>query len=258
MISMPITQETSTQGCYSTEQRERLILEHLPQVRWIAANIYERLSASVCEEDLVSTGIIGLIQAIDHFDPSRNASLRTYAEFRIRGSILDSIRGLDGIDPHKRKRLKLVQSAISGLEQKHSRAPAEEEIAKELGISGEEYQVWLTDLRGISLGSLDSMTSEGSDTGLLSYIADPRQEDPAVTLERSQMHALLEKGVAAMPETERLILDLYYREELTLAEIGRVLGVHLSRVSQLKVQAVLRLRSFLQLRLSRNTLTRTA
>jgi len=237
-------------SAYSVAERERLILEHLPQVRWIASNIGERLPASVCVDDLVSTGIVGLIQAIDQFDPTRNASLRTYAEIRIRGAILDSIRGLDGIDPHKRGKMRLVQAAIAAVEQRLGRCATEEEIAAELKIAPAEYREWLAALRGVSLGSLDTMTSEDADNGLLSYIADPRQEDPAVTLERSEMRALLAEGVRAMPETERLILDLYFHRELTLAEIGRVLGVHLSRVSQLKSQAILRMRAYLEFRLN--------
>src|ERR1700683_1345214 len=106
--------------------REDLIMEHLPQVRWIATRIHEKLSNNTCLEDLISIGIIGLINAIDNFDPTLNVKLKTYAEFRIRGAILDSIRGMDGIAPHKRKRLKLVQTAMSALEQRLQQAPSEE------------------------------------------------------------------------------------------------------------------------------------
>ncbi|MBV8817136.1 MAG: FliA/WhiG family RNA polymerase sigma factor [Acidobacteriaceae bacterium] len=239
------------QESYSAAERERLILEHLPQVRWIAASIHERLPASVSLEDVVSTGIIGLIQAVDNFDASKNASLRTYAEFRIRGAILDSLRDLDGISVHKRKRTRIVQDAIVALEHKLGRSPSEDEIATQLGISVREYHHWLSDLQGVSLGSLDSFTAEGTDNGLISYLADPRQEDPGVSIERAELHALLAHGISCMPETERTILDLYYNRELTLGEIAKVLGVHLSRVSQIKVQAVLRLRSYLASKLSR-------
>jgi RNA polymerase sigma factor FliA len=230
--------------------REQLILDHLPQVRWIAASIHERLPASISQEDLVSTGIVGLIQAIDRFDPSRNASLRTYAEIRIRGAILDSIRGLDGIDPHKRKRVRLVESAILKLQQDKGSAPGEDEIAAELGLSLSEYQTWLTDLRGVNLGSLDSPGSgSDSDAGLISYLADPHTEDPVVVIERDEMRAMLTEGIGTLPEPEKLVLDLYFRQELTLAEIGRVLDIHFTRASQIKVQAVLRLRSVIELRL---------
>lgn len=228
--------------------REQLILEHLPQVRWIAASIHERLPASISQEDLVSTGIVGLIQAIDRFDPARNASLRTYAEIRIRGAILDSIRGLDGVDPHKRKRIRLVEAAISKLRQRKGSAPGEEEIAAELGLNLSEYQTWLTELRGVNLGSLDSSASE-SETGMIAFLVDPHQEDPAVTIERKEMRALLAEGIRTLPHSEQLVLDLYFRQELTLAEVGRVLDMHFTRASQIKVQAVLRLRSFIDSRL---------
>src|SRR3954447_8647675 len=191
---------------YSAAERERLILEHLPQVRWIAASIHERLPASVAQEDLFSVGIIGLIHAVDHFDATKNASLRTYAEFRIRGAILDSLRGLDGIPVHKRKRTRAVQEAIAALAQRLGRSPAEDEIASELGISTREYQQWLSDLQGVTLGSLDTFASEGTDNGLISYLADPRQEDPGVAVERAELHSLLVQGIACMPENERTIL----------------------------------------------------
>ncbi len=231
--------------------RDQLILEHLPQVRWIAASIHERLPASISEEDLISTGIVGLIQAIDRFDPKHNASLRTYAEIRIRGAILDSIRGLDGIDPKKRNRIRTVEQAIGRLQQSRGAAPAEEEIAAELGLSLREYQQWLADLRGVSLGSLDTSASGEGSPGMVNWLADPTQEDPSVVIERKEMRELLADGVRALPETEKLVLDLYFRQELTLAEIGQVLDLHLSRVSQIKVQAVLRLRSFLETRMKR-------
>src|SRR6202051_1418997 len=130
--------------------REQLILDHLPQVNWIATRIYEKLSGNTTLEDLISIGIIGLINAIDNFDPSFNVKLKTYAEYKIRGAILDSVRGMDGIAPHKRKRLKLVQNAMGALEQRLQRAPSEEEIATELGVPHREYQEWLVELRGIS------------------------------------------------------------------------------------------------------------
>src|SRR5258708_14746024 len=119
---------------------EALILEHLPQVRWIATRIHEKLPGNTCLEDLISIGIIGLINAIDNFEPKFNVKLKTYAEYKIRGAILDSLRGMDGIAPHKRKKLKQVQAAMEALEQRLQRSPLEEEIAPELGIAHKEYQ----------------------------------------------------------------------------------------------------------------------
>jgi RNA polymerase sigma factor for flagellar operon FliA len=135
---------------FAPEEREHLILEHLPQVRWIASRIHERLPENTSLEDLISTGIIGLIHAIDSFDPTFNVKLKTYAEHKIRGAILDSIRGMDGIPPHKRKRLKQIQASMELLEQRLQRAPGEEEIAADLGISLKEYQDSLLELRAVS------------------------------------------------------------------------------------------------------------
>src|SRR5436305_14722287 len=137
------------------DERERLILEHLPQVRLIARRIHDRLPESVNLDDLISTGIVGLISAIDRYDPSLNVKLKTYAEYKIRGAILDSLRGLDWAPRQQRKRPKQLQAAISTIEQRLHRAPSEEEIAKQLGLRIEEYHEWLVDIRGVNLGSLE-------------------------------------------------------------------------------------------------------
>src|SRR5438105_11530518 len=133
----------------TNEERERLILEHLPQVRLIARRIQERLPESFSLDDLVSTGVLGLISAIDHFDPSHNVKLKTYAEYKIRGAILDSLRGLDWAPRQKRRKSKQIESAIATAEQRLKRAPVEEEVAAQLGIPLEEYHRWLVEIRGL-------------------------------------------------------------------------------------------------------------
>src|SRR5580658_789141 len=148
-------------------QREALILEHLPQVRWIATRFHEKLPGNTCLEDLISIGIVGLINAIDSFDPKFNVKLKTYAEHKIRGAILDSLRGMDGVPPHKRKRLKQIQAVMEALEQRLQRAPLEEEIAAELGISQKDYQDTLLELRGVSVGSLDAVVNEDDSRTLM-------------------------------------------------------------------------------------------
>src|SRR5580693_1889690 len=145
---------------HASEERERLILEHLPQVRLIARRIHERLPESVNLEDLISTGTIGLIAAIDRFDPRHNVKLKTYAEYKIRGAILDSLRGLDWAPRQQRKRSKQIESAIQGLEQKLHRSPTEEEIAGHLNLTMNEYHEWLLFVRGVKLGRLDSASSD--------------------------------------------------------------------------------------------------
>ncbi len=228
--------------------REELIMEHLPQVRWIATRIYERLSGNTCLEDLISIGVIGLINAIDNFDPTLNVKLKTYAEYRIRGAILDSIRGMDGIAPHKRKKLKQVQSAMDALEQRLQRAPAEEEIAAELGIGHKEYQEWLLELRGITIGSLDAPQKEGDSSTLMHYIANPEDNSPARLLERSELEKLIQEGLSKMPRIEGLVLDLYYRQGQNIREIAPILDLHITRISQIKSQAIVRLRNYIERR----------
>jgi RNA polymerase sigma factor for flagellar operon FliA len=228
--------------------REDLIMQHLPQVRWIATRIHEKLTGNTCLEDLISIGIIGLINAIDNFDPSHNAQLKTYAEYRIRGAILDSVRGMDGIAPHKRKRLKQVQGAMDALEQRLQRVPAEEEIAAELGIGHKEYQEWLLELRGISIGSLDAPQKEGDSRTLMHYVADPADNSPARLLERAELEKLIEEGLKKMPRIEGLVMDLYYRQGQNIREIAPVLDLHITRISQIKAQAVLRLRNYIERR----------
>ena len=227
------------------DERERLILEHLPQVRLIARRIHERLPESVCLEDLVSTGVVGLISAIDHFDSSHNVKLKTYAEYKIRGAILDSLRGMDWAPRQQRKRSKMIEAAIAAAEQKLHRAPTEEEIAKQLGITMEEYHDWLVDVRGVNLGSLESTSSEEDGRDLLKFISDNEDNWPSRIFERAELERLLAEAIEKMPVTERTVLSLYYHEELTLREISRIVKLHESRISQLKSQAILRLRTYI-------------
>jgi RNA polymerase sigma factor FliA len=228
--------------------REQLILDHLPQVNWIATRIHEKLPGNTNLEDLISIGIIGLINAIDNFDASFNVKLKTYAEYKIRGAILDSVRGMDGIAPHKRKRLKLVQTAMAALEQRLQRAPSEEEIATELEVPHREYQEWLIELRGISIGSLDAPVHEDDSRSLISYVADCADNSPARILERSELQKLIQEGLEKLPEPERIVLDLYYRQGQNIREIAPILDVHITRISQIKAQAIIRLRNYIERR----------
>lgn len=237
---------TSTEP--SAEARERLIMEHLPQVRLIAKRIHERLPESVSLEDLISTGVLGLISAIDHFDPGLNVKLRTYAEYRIRGAILDSLRGLDWAPRQQRKRSKQIESAIVIIEQRWKRSPSEDEIASQLGLTVEEYRGWLVGMRGINLGSLEHASGDEQGRDLLRYIADDEENWPERVVERSELERLLAEAIEKMPYVERTVLSLYYHEDLTLREIATVVKLHESRISQLKSQGVLRLRSYIEKR----------
>src|SRR5436190_3955196 len=159
----------------AAEVRERLILEHLPQVRLIARRIHDRLPDSVSLDDLISTGIVGLISAIDRYDPSLNVKLKTYAEYKIRGAILDSLRGLDWAPRQQRKRSKQIEAAIASAERKLKRAPTEEEIAAELRITIDEYYTWLMDVRAVNLGSVEYGNGDEEGRDVLRYISDDEE-----------------------------------------------------------------------------------
>jgi len=229
------------------EERERLILQHLPQVRLIARRIQERLPENISLEDLVSTGVLGLISAIDNFDPRFNVKLKTYAEYKIRGAILDILRGLDWAPRQKRRKAKQIETAINQAEQRLKRSPTEEDIAFELGVTLDEYHGWLVETRGLNIASLEYASGESSGD-LLRYIADGQDNSPSSLLERAELERLLAAGIDGIPEIERTVLSLYFREELTLREIAQVVNLHESRISQLKSQAILRLRSHLAAR----------
>ena len=234
-------------GTVSPEDRERLILEHLPQVRLIARRIHDRLPESVSLDDLVSTGIVGLISAIDRFDAAHNVKLRTYAEYKIRGAILDSLRGLDWAPRQQRRRAKQIEAAISIAEQRLHRTPSEEEIAGQLQVTIEEYHDWLVEIRGLNIGSLETAAPEEEGSrDLLSFISGDEEEWPSRQLERSELQRLLAESISRMPDIEKTVLSLYYYEEMTLREISKIVRLHESRISQLKSQAILRLRSAME------------
>jgi len=214
----------------------------------IARRIHERLPESVSIEDLISTGTLGLIAAIDRFDPTHNVKLKTYAEYKIRGAILDSLRGLDWAPRQQRKRAKQIESAIARIEQRVHGTPSEEEIAQELGLDLTEYHEWLVEIRGVNLGSLECASPDDEGHDLLRYISDDEENWPSRLLEKSELQKLLAEAIEKMPSTEKIVLSLYYQEELTLREIAKVVNLHESRVSQLKSQGILRLRSFIEKR----------
>ncbi len=241
-------QQYLEQASASADEREKTILEHLPQVRLIARRIHERLPESVSLDDLVSTGIVGLISAIDNFDPEHNVKLKTYAEYKIRGAILDSLRGLDWAPRQQRKKSKQIEAAIAAIEQRVHRAPTEEEIARELSLTMEEYREWLVDVRGLNLGRLEGNSPDEEGRDLLRFISNDEESWPNRLLERRELERLLASAIEKMPNVERTILSLYYHKELTLREIAKVVRLHESRVSQLKSQAILRLRSYIEKR----------
>ncbi len=226
----------------STTERDLLLMEHLPTVRYLARRIHERLPQHVELDDLVSAGVVGLIDAFSKFDHKKKVQFKSYAQFRIRGAILDSLRTLDWSPRELRRKGRAVEQAIRTVTQRVGRAPSEQEIAKELELTLTEYQLLLGDLKGLEIGSLHMERSEDSGDEELAYIPGAPEEDPLFRCLKGEMKQRLADAIDDLPEKERMVLTLYYYEELTMKEIGLTLGVVESRVSQIHSSAVLRLR----------------
>jgi RNA polymerase sigma factor for flagellar operon FliA len=242
-VFAPFTEEglKESEGDGATE-RDLLLMEHLPTVRYLARRIHERLPQHVELDDLVSAGVVGLIDAFSKFDHRKKVQFKSYAQFRIRGAILDSLRTLDWSPRELRRKGRAVEEAIRTVTQRMGRAPSEQEIAKELGLTLTDYQSLLGDLKGLEIGSLHMERSEDSGDEELSYIPGAPEEDPLFRCLKGEMKQRLVDAIDDLPEKERMVLTLYYYEELTMKEIGLTLGVVESRVSQIHSSAVLRLR----------------
>jgi RNA polymerase sigma factor FliA len=228
-------------------EREKLLLEHLPEVNYIARRIHERLPAQVPLEDLVHAGILGLIDAVDKFDHARRVQLKSYAKFRIRGAILDSLRATDWSPRRLRKQGRLVEENLRQLSAQLGRSPSEVEMAQQLGMSLLEFQQLLGELHGLDLGNLQPDSEEEFptvDEGV--YQRNGPAEDPFFQCLQAELKSFLAEAMNSLEEKERQIVALYYLEELTMKEVGAVLGIGESRVSQLHALALARLRASLQ------------
>jgi RNA polymerase sigma factor for flagellar operon FliA len=225
------------------QERDRMMLEQMPAVRWIARRIHERLPQHVDLEDLVSAGTLGLLDAFRKFDPAKKVQFRSYAQFRIRGAILDSLRTLDWSPRDLRRKGRAVEETIRKLTAQFGRAPFEPEIAHEMGLDLEDYQQLLGELKGLEIGTLHAERSEDSGEEELAYIPDNPEDDPLFRCLRGEMKERLAAAIDRLPERERLVVTLYYYEEMTMKEIGLVLGVVESRVSQIHSSAVVHLRA---------------
>ncbi len=227
-------------------EQEKLLLEHLPIVRFLARRIHERLPQHVDIEDLVSAGVVGLMDAFAKFDPQKKVQFRSYAQFRIRGAILDSLRTLDWSPRDLRRKGRAAEEAVRILTARFGRSPGETEIATEMGLGLEEYQCLLGDLKGLEIGTLHVEHNEDSGEEEMAYIPGRPEEDPLFCCLRGELQEKLTNAIEGLPERERLVMTLYYFEELTMREIGLALGVVESRVSQIHSSAVLHLRAALQ------------
>jgi RNA polymerase sigma factor for flagellar operon FliA len=227
--------------------RDRLILTYAPLVKFVAGRLGSGLPAHVDENDLTSYGLLGLIGAIERYDPDRDVKFETYAIARIKGSIIDELRAMDWVPRSVRARAREIERAIAALEGQLHRAPTDEEIAAKLGIGIDELEDNLTDISRSSIAALDELwtisSSSGDQIALIDTIEDREGPQPQAALDRTETREALAEAIAALPEREKIVVTLYYYEELTLREIGEVLGVTESRVSQLHTKAILRLRA---------------
>jgi len=226
------------------DERQRLVTEQMPQVRFIARRIHERLPRHVPFEDLVHAGVVGLIDALQKFDRSKQVQFGSYAKFRIRGAILDSLREMDWSPRDLRRQARRVEEAHDKLRLDLGRNPLEPELAKELGVSLPDLQKLLGEISSLEIGSLRVISPEdGKEEDLCDYLSGSGDESPLAQFLKSEMRDMLTRAIEELPEKERQVLSLYYFEELTMKEVGMALGVGESRVSQIHSMAVVRLRA---------------
>jgi RNA polymerase sigma factor FliA len=228
----------------SRKEKEDLIIEYIPVVKGIANKIASRLPPSISIDDLISAGIIGLMDAVNKWDPSRETKLRTYADFRIRGAILDELRAQDWVPRSVRDKTKLVEKALRYLESKLERMPEEEEVASYLNFSLEEYRNILLEIKPVSVLSIDEAAlSENEKRSLLNILEATKISSPLFQLNFKSVKSAISQAIEELPEKMRFILSLYYYEDLNFREISEVMRVTESRVSQLHSTAIFRLRN---------------
>jgi len=230
--------------------RERLVVAYSPLVKYVAGRMAAGLPSHVEEADLISYGLLGLIGAIERYEPEREIKFETFAVSRIKGAIIDELRSLDWVPRSVRARARDIEKAHTKLENNLHRVPSEEEMAKELDMTEDELRDGLLQIANSSILALDDLWTvadpAGGQISLLDTIRDPNATDPQAEIDAAELKDRLAEAIESLPDRERLVVALYYYENLTLREIGEVLGVTESRVSQLHTKAVLGLRSHLQ------------
>jgi RNA polymerase sigma factor for flagellar operon FliA len=229
----------------NAQLREKLILQYLHLVRYVVSRLPITLPVSIAQEDLVSYGTMGLMEAVERFDPARGLKFETYAVTRIRGAIIDQLRFQDWIPRGVRKRSRDLSETMARLEEKLGRAPTDEELAEEMGVSKSKIQVMLAESSNLVLSLDDSWgdDSSGASMSLMDTVVDKNSPDPQGEFEANELRRRLAEAIASLPEREKLLIALYYHENMTLKEIGEVICVSESRVCQLHAQAILRLRN---------------
>ena len=233
----------------TAENREEVIIRYSPMIKYVANRIAMRLPPHIEVDDLISVGVLGLMDAISKYDSSRGAKFKTYAEFRVRGAILDELRAMDWVPRSIRQKASSVDKVVQSLQAKLSRSPEDEEVAKEMGISLEQFHTTLNETKSIPVFSLDDLgiaKDSGEQQSLLDCLAGKADADPQTQIRLTELKEIIAKAIDTLPEKERLMVSLYYYEELTMKEIGAVLEITESRVSQIHSKAVYRLRTKLK------------
>lgn len=228
--------------------KDEIIIEYAPLIKFIAMKIASRLPSNIELDDLISCGVIGLMDAIEKFDPSRDNKFKTYAEFRVRGAILDELRAQDWVPRSIREKAKLVEKSYAKLESELGRPATDEEMCVELNCTQEEFHDLLNKAKSVSLLNIDdSSTFNRGDKKLMAgLMEESRSSNPFSAVSYKNSRDKIKEGIMSLPEKQRLVLSLYYYEDLNLKEIGQVLDVTESRVSQLHTQAIMKLKTKLR------------
>lgn len=245
---MSVMGQPAAAWCTTPALREQTIRDHVRIVQYMVGRITAQLPANVDREDLVSAGILGLIKAVDRFDPGRGVKFETYATTVVRGEVLESLRAKDWAPRSVRRKLRQLAAVVNQLEAELVRGPEEGEMAEAMGMTLAEYHRFLADASTASVASLEELLAgeEPHDAGLGGGDTAEEYGDPAAVVEKTELQRMVAAAVAALPERERLIMSLYYEQELTLKEIGQIMGVTESRVCQIHTQATARLRAAVQ------------
>ena len=231
------------------KERDQLITKYAPLVKTIAGRLSLRLPSHICQDDLTSAGIIGLLDAIDKFNSDKGVEFRSYAEFRIRGSMLDELRSMDWVPRSVRKNGKRIQEAYANVEKQKMRPARDEEVAKELGVDLDIFFRMLDEVKGIAIFNEEEISNvipQNNASGQWPMNRNGVGTDPLISLNMTETRMIIAKAIDKLPKNERMVMALYYYEELTMKEIGKAMGYTESRVSQLHTKAVLRLRAALQ------------
>ena len=228
--------------------QEQMVLQYAPLIKYIASRLALRLPSHISMEDLISSGIIGLIDAVQKFDPSKNIHFKTYAEFRIKGAMRDELRSLDWTPRSVRKKAHLIESAYAQLQKSLGRPADADEVAELLGLPLEDFYRLLDETKSVSVVALEESRKTGGlqgpvmDHELLETIQDENARDSFVAVHFAELQEVMVRAIEALPDKEKLLISLYYYEELTMKEIGQIMGYTESRISQLHTQAMFRLK----------------